>query len=247
MTPIRLRLRVPCCAYVYCPSPCRLRVCLWTVVEWRGGCRQLQQLRVALGWGERLSMTSSFVVLDVGLHTPKAALPRCLHVRRIGRYNTEKALTPRPVQYYTTANVFHAYTRDLRVRSLYFDMQQEREWASSFFTAPGSVEAMLGRYTRHIVSVRVSGEWLALGGASSRRPGRPDGSRSMPMLRGRTVDRGSGSRDADLEIHYRKRFFHVRLPRSLLSVTSCSATRPHVLCCLMRFCNAICCSGLRRT
>ena len=189
----------------------------------QAACRQLQQLRVALGWCERLSLSAPFVVLDVGLHTPKAALPRCLHVRRIGRYNTERALPPRPVQYYTTANVFHAYTRDLRVRALYFDMQQEREWASSFFTAPGSVEAMLGRYTSHVVSVRVCGEWVAPGGGSSRRHRLGGGRRVLPTMRGGGGGGGSlgsaDSRDADLELHYRKRFFHVRVGLCCPSLT----------------------------
>jgi hypothetical protein len=124
-------------------------------------CSQLQELRVALGWKERFSpMCSSFMILDMGLHMPKSALPRCLHVHKFGRLNTEKRLPTRPVESYCTANIFHAYTRDLHLRSLHFDMNEEKEWVSSFFTAPGSVECMLGQSSPYMVSMRVAGEWM---------------------------------------------------------------------------------------
>jgi hypothetical protein len=134
--------------------------------------------------------------LDMGLQTPKPVLPRSFHIVKTGRLNEEHALPPRPVQYYTTTNIFHVYTRELRFRSIHFDMLQDKEWASCFFSAPGSVEAMLGRYTRHIVSVRVAADWLW--------PGKHTGAVSH---RGLLPER-------DAEEFHRKRFFHVRHPQN---------------------------------
>lgn len=169
-------------------------------------CRQLLQLRVALGWKERFSGASTFMVLDMGLHTPKPMLPRSLHFVKTGRLNVEHALPPRPVQYYTTTNVFHVYTRDLRCRSIHFDMLQEKEWASSFFSAPGSVEAMLGRYTRYIVSVRVAADWVW--------PVKNSGFATHRAHAMSTAEHRTMPRERNIEELHRKRFFHVSQPRT---------------------------------
>lgn len=106
-------------------------------------------------------MASSFMVIDMGLHSPKPALPEAMHMYRSGRYNERKQLPPTPINYFGMTTIYHAYTRDLHLRSLHFAMADVKEWMASFFTAPGAIECMLGLPTPFIVCLRISGDWSA--------------------------------------------------------------------------------------
>lgn len=143
-------------------------------------------------------MSSSFMVLDMGLHMPKSALPRSFYFCKFGRHNIEKPLPSRPVESYSTANIFHAYTRDLRLRSLHFDMKEEKEWASSFFTAPGSIESILGQSSPFMVSMRVAADWVW-----------EDRRNSVTESRGANrIQVGYQGKKEETK-HTRRRFFHV--------------------------------------
>jgi hypothetical protein len=122
-------------------------------------CRQLQELRVALGWKERFALESTYFVLDMGSHCIKSKIPAAFHFQYVGEQNVARRLPRLPVQYYTRATVYQAYTRDLHMRCLYFDMLDMQATASSFFTAPGGLEFLLGQPCPHMVSMCVSGEW----------------------------------------------------------------------------------------
>ena len=165
----------------------------------------MQELRVALGWKERFAMESPFMVLDMGLHTPKSAVPRAFRFRRYGARNLEAPLPCRPVQYHHTTNIFHAYTRDLHLRSLHFDMGDDKAdvRTASFFTSPGAVEAMLNVSMPYLVSLRVAGEWTwdMRTGTGSRLE-----TRVVPRS---AVSKASGSIEGTQD--RRRRFFHVRL------------------------------------
>ena len=123
--------------------------------------RQVQELRVALGWQERFALAGECSVLDMGLHHPKCALPRAFTVARHGPDNAEAALPTRPVQYPHEASIFLAYTQSLHLRCVYFDLMKDGPpRPAAFFTAPGALEAMLGRSAAFTTSVRIAGEWL---------------------------------------------------------------------------------------
>lgn len=104
------------------------------------------------------------------------------------------------VQYYSRVNVYHAYTRDLHLRSLYFDRTADVVWPAGFFRAPGALEYVLSQRAPYIVSMRIAAEWAVAGNPSGAGVGRLD------SRQGSLVEAWA-HRDAEL---YRRRFFHVR-------------------------------------
>lgn len=67
-------------------------------VRGRSPCRQLQELRVALGWKERFASPLAFFVLDVGIGKPKQPPPLAVMRARVGRHNDDLALPELPVR-----------------------------------------------------------------------------------------------------------------------------------------------------
>lgn len=164
-------------------------------------CRQLQELRVALGWKERFAMGSAYFVVDMGVRTLKVRPAPALREQYVGIDNTPQSLPAMPVQYAARATVYHAYLRDLHLRCLFFDMLDMQAAPHSFATAPGSVEYLLGRACPFLACVSVSGEWL-------------DTRRTKPHVR--PPSDGAGAL-------VQPRFFHVRsalMPHAASSLSS---------------------------
>lgn len=109
------------------------------------------------------------------------------------------------VQYYSMINVFHAYSRDLHLRSLYFDRTAEGSWPGGFFGAPGALEYVLSQRAPFVVSLRICAEWSLT----------PKGSGGVGGVVGRIDSRPASVFEgwANHEVNVRRhRFFHVRLP-----------------------------------
>jgi hypothetical protein len=103
------------------------------------------------------------------------------------------------VQYSHSATIFHAYTGELHLRALHFDLQDDAAPPTSLFTAPCAAEAVLGRRVPYLVSVRVGGEWLWDAKAGSRA--------DLKTLPRAALDR-TAQREGSEE--HRWRFWHVR-------------------------------------
>eukprot|EP00892_Ulva_mutabilis_P007895 jgi/Ulvmu1/5478/UM023_0014.1 len=162
--------------------------------------KQLQELRVALGWKERFATPLAFFLLDVGVGKPKQPPPLAVLRARVGRHNDVVDLQDLPVQYYSMVNVYHAYTRDLHLRSLYFDRTAEVTWPTGFFRAPGALEYVLSQRAPFIVSMRIAAEWVYPGG-----PGANGNSVGRIDSRQASLFSGWDRREAALR---RQRYFH---------------------------------------
>jgi hypothetical protein len=139
-------------------------------------------------------MESPYFIVDMGSHVLKNKVPDSMQFQYVGVENKPRQLPALPVQYYSRATVYRAYTRDLHMRCLYFDMLEIQATASSFCTAPGAMEFLSGQSCPYMVCMCVAGEWNTTTKVKQ-------GARHTDHF-GRTLERRA--------VHRRCRYFHVR-------------------------------------